>query len=70
MSIQAVERLGNKDGKGIRFGVVVTLKEIKGVNRIEDFINQASLRGWIVNRLDVENQIDIYKVLSEDVDFE
>ncbi|MBP3749481.1 MAG: S8 family peptidase [Ruminobacter sp.] len=70
MSIQAVERLGNKDGRGIKFGVVVTLKEIKGINRIEDFINQASLRGWIVNRLEVENQIDIYNVLSEDINFE
>ena len=69
MSIKAVDRLGNKDGNGVRFGVVVTLKEIKGINRIEDFINQASLKGWIVHTLEVENQIDIYKALGENIDF-
>ncbi len=31
-------RLNSRDGVGITFGVVVTLKEINGVNRIEDFI--------------------------------
>ena len=29
-------------------------------NRIEDFINKCINRGWIVNKLDVENNIEIY----------
>ncbi|HEM1071109.1 TPA: S8 family peptidase, partial [Listeria monocytogenes] len=48
MSIKTKERLNASDGEGIRFGVVVTLKEINGVNRIDDFIQQCSLRGWLV----------------------
>ncbi|HAO6490003.1 TPA: S8 family peptidase, partial [Listeria monocytogenes] len=40
MSIKTKERLNASDGEGIRFGVVVTLKEINGVNRIDDFIQQ------------------------------
>ncbi|MFD2728103.1 S8 family peptidase [Enterococcus camelliae] len=70
MSIKTKERLNPRDGEGIRFGVVVTLKEITGVNRIEDFIQQCSLRGWIVNRVNVENQIDIYQTAEEDIHFD
>ena len=70
MSIKTKERLNPRDGEGIRFGVVVTLKEINGVNRIEDFIQQCSLRGWIINRVNVENQIDIYQTAEEDIHFD
>lgn len=70
MSIKTKERLNTNDGEGIRFSVVVTLKEINGVNRIEDFIQQCSLKGWLVNRINVENRIDIYQKAEEDITFE
>src|SRR5699024_9055359 len=70
MSIKTKERLNNRDGEGIRFGVVVTLKEMNGVNRIEDFIQQCSLRGWLVNEIDVENRIDIYETANEEIELE
>lgn len=70
MSIKTKERLSNSDGEGIKFGVVVTLREMNGKNRIDDFIQQASLRGWLVNRLQVENQVDIYNKLNDDVEFD
>ena len=38
ISIKTKERLEKRDGEGIKFGVVVTLKEISGVNRIDEFI--------------------------------
>lgn len=69
MSVKTIERLRKRDGKGIRFGVVVTLKEINGINRIDDFIKQASLRGWLVNELQVETQVDIYNKLNEEIEF-
>lgn len=69
MSVKTIERLRKRDGQGIRFGVVVTLKEITGVNRIEDFINQAQLLGWIVNQVQIETQVDIYNKLSEEIEF-
>lgn len=70
MSIKTKERLNPRDGEGIRFGVVVTLKEINGVNRIEDFVQQCSLKGWLVNRINVENQIDIYQTANETIEFD
>ena len=56
--------------RGLNFGVVVTLKEISGVNRIQDFIKACTLRGWIVNELNVENQIEIYNNNQEEITFE
>ena len=43
MSVKTIERLKNGDGYGIRFGVVVTLKELNGVNRIEDFYSTSRI---------------------------
>jgi len=70
MSIKTKERLSRRDGDGIHFGVVVTLKEIRGVNRIEDFIHQCSLSGWLVNRINVENRLDIYQIANEEITFD
>lgn len=70
MSVKTIERLGKSDGKGIRFGVVVTLKELHGVNRIEEFIKQSELRGWIINRIHIEKQVAFYNKKNEDIDFE
>ena len=70
LSIKTKERLDPKAGRGLRFGVVVTLREMNGVNRIDDFIKMCMMRGWIVSRLDVHAQLDIYAKAEEDVIFE
>ena len=70
ISIKTKERLDGKDGIGLKFGVVVTLKEINGINRIEDFIHQCAFRGWLVNRIDVINRINIYNKAEEEVHFD
>ncbi len=69
ISLKTKERLDEKFGVGIKFGIVVTLKEIDGVNRIDDFVRNCSLRGWLVNKIDVENRIDIYNIAEEEIDF-
>lgn len=69
LSIKTKERLKEKHGRGLSFGVVVTLKEMNGENRIDDFIKLCMLRGWIVNRIDIENQIDIYNKAEEEIEF-
>lgn len=51
-------------------GVVVTLKEMNGVNRIDDFIKLCMARGWLVNKLDVESRSDIYLKAEEEIEFE
>lgn len=70
LSIKTKERLAAKEGRGLQFGVIVTLKEMKGVNRIDDFIKMCMVKGWIVNRLDVNNRFDVYNKAEEELDFE
>ncbi len=70
ISIKTKERLTKRDGEGLKFSVVVTLKEINGVNRIEDFIHQCSFRGWLVNRINVDNYIEIYNKAEEEITFD
>ena len=50
----------------------VALKETNSLIRIEEFINQASLKGLnvIVNRLEVENQVGIYQKLNDELVFD
>lgn len=70
ISIKTKARFDGKDGEGLKFGVVITLKEINGVNRIENFIHQCAFRGWLVNRIDVMNRVDIYNKAEEEVEFD
>lgn len=70
MEIKTNNRLDPKDGVGIRFGVIVTLKEINGVNRIDEFIKNCTLNGWLVNQLDIQTRVDINEKVNEDIEFE
>lgn len=69
LSIKTKERLKEKNGRGLSFGVVVTLKEMYGKNCIDDFIKLCMLRGWVVNQIDIKNQIDIYNKAEEEIEF-
>jgi hypothetical protein len=69
ISIKTKERVNKKNGKGIKFSIVVTLKELNGVNRIEDFIQQCSFKEWIVHKLDINNKIDIYNKAETEINF-
>ena len=70
MEIKTNNRLDPEDGVGVRFGVVVTLKEINGVNRIDEFIRDCTLNGWLVKVIDVQSRIDIHKKVNEEIEFE
>jgi len=70
MEIKTNNRLNPKDGVGLRFGVVVTIREINGVNRIDEFVKNCYLNGWIVNELDIQVKQDIHKKLNEDIEFQ
>ena len=70
ISLKTTERLDKKYGAGLKFGIVVTLKEINGVNRIDSFIKSCISCGWLINRIDVENKIDVYNAAQEEVTFD
>lgn len=64
------ERVTSKNRKPLQFGLVITLKEMYGKNRIEDFIKMCEAKGWLVNRLDIQNQLDIYAKAEEEIKFD
>lgn len=70
ISLKTKERLLGNAGKGLNFGIVVTLKEMNGQNRIEEFIRLCALRGWLVNRIDVEHRVDVYNKADVEIEFE
>ena len=70
ISIKTKERLEDKYGENLMFGLVITLKEINGVNRIEDFIQGCILNNWFVNRVNIENKIDIYTTAEDVINFD
>ena len=70
LSIKTKERTTTRTKEPLQFGVVVTLKEMNGVNRIDDFIKLCMARGWLVSRLDVQNQIDVYSKAEEEIIFD
>ena len=69
ISVKSKERLEEKFGRGLKFGIVVSLKEVNGVNRIDEFVQACSLRGWLVNRINIDNQVKIFNKLEEQLDF-
>lgn len=56
--------------KELNFGVVITLKEINDINRIDDFIKACSLKGLLVSEIDIQNNINIYHMNQEEVIFD
>ncbi|KIS15428.1 S8 family peptidase [Streptococcus equi] len=70
MEIKTNNRLDPEDGIGVRFGVVVTLKEMNGVNRIDEFIRNCTLNGWLINVIDVDNRVDIHQKVNEEIEWE
>ena len=70
MAITSKERLSTRVGGDLNFGAVITLKELHGINRIEDFIKACTLRGYIVNELDIQNRVEIYNSTQEEIQFD
>ena len=54
----------------VPFGLVVTLKEINGINRYDEFIKSCMMRGWLVNRIDVDARVEIYEAAEVEIDFD
>ena len=70
ISLKTKNRLNPEDGKGLKFSIVVTLKELNGVNRIDDFIRNCLLNEWFVNKIDIDARIDIHNIAEEDIHFD
>lgn len=54
----------------IKFGLVVTLKEINGENRIDEFIQRCFFNQWFVEKVEVKNKIELYNKAEEEIIFQ
>lgn len=54
----------------INWGVVITLKAIDHKNRIDSFIQQCSLRQWLVTPLSIQEKVNTYVKMNEEIKFE
>lgn len=70
LAIRTKERQGAKAGQGLPFGVVITLKEMNGVNRLDNFVQMCMMHGWIVNEYDADALQKVYEKAEEEIDFE
>lgn len=70
IEIKTSNRLNRTDGVGVKFGLVITLKEMNGVNRIDEFIRNCHLNGWLVNVVDHDLRIEFNEKLHETIEFE
>ncbi len=70
VSLKTKNRLNSKDGKNLKFSIVITLKEMGGVNRIDDFIRNCLLNEWFVNKIDIKNRIDIHNIAEQEIRFD
>lgn len=67
ISIKKTERNPKRKHPPIRFGMVITLKNIEGDNLLPDFIQQCAWNNLLVTPLHVSQKIEIYNKLSEEI---
>lgn len=70
VTVTSKERLSTRVGRHLNFGAVITLKELNGINRVDEFVKACTLRGFIVNKLDVQNRVEIYNATQEEITFD
>lgn len=67
ISVITKERGTQRDGIGLPFGIVVTLREINGENRLEEFISGCRYNHWFVARLNPDIRLSNYLSAQTDV---
>ena len=70
ISMAAKKRLDKSKREELRFGLVVTLREMNGVNRIENFIRNCQSNKWTVSSIDINTSVDVYAIGNEEIEFE
>ncbi|MFA6844864.1 MAG: S8 family peptidase [Sphaerochaetaceae bacterium] len=69
-SVKAKERLADKSGRGLHFGLVITLKNIRGNDRYAEFKRLCQADNWFVFEMDIQSMVDTYVKAEEEVVFD
>lgn len=70
IKIRKTSRMSAGDPTPQPFGLVATLREINGANRIDSFIQHCHAEGWLVRTFDVDTRIRIYTDEQVDIQFD
>lgn len=70
LSIISKDRLKMNNKYGLQFGIVITLKEMYGKNRINEFIKLCSAKAWLVDEIDLNAMNKLYNIEEEEVEFD
>lgn len=70
ISILTKERINTENPYGMRFGIVITLKEMFGNNRFSEFIKLCTAKGWIVDEVDINVMNKITLLEEEEIVFD
>lgn len=69
ISITTKERLEDRSGRNMRFGIVITLKAIDGVNRHNHFMQHCRANGWFIHEIDIDVMNRIYEQAEQTIEF-
>lgn len=70
-SIKKKARLHETGEQNTPFALVISLKEMYGKDRHEEFIRLCKLKGWLVNEINIETRIEVInKAKTEEIIFE
>lgn len=70
-SIKSIERLADKPGRGMPFGIVVTMKAIDKQNRADQFVKLCNItHKWTAIPLNQEVMADLYDKAEAEVEFD
>ena len=70
-SIHSIERGIEKPGRGMRFALIVTLRDMDGYNRIEQFIKNCHIDNvWTVIRLNQQVMVETFAEAQTEIEFE
>lgn len=70
ISVKTKSRQSKPQGDSLKFGLVVTLKALDGKNRIQEFIQSCTARGWIVQDFDIELCTQLHVKLQSEIRLE
>lgn len=69
ISVISKQRI-SKEIPELDFGIVITLNEINGRNRIDNFIENCKIKGWEVEFVNISENNELYNEAQEDFKFD
>lgn len=70
IKIRKTSRMSAGDPAPQPFGLVATLREINGANRVDSFVQHCLAEGWMVRSFDIDTRLRIYNDEQVDITFE